>query len=149
MKKMILAGVVLLGTFAAAADPTLVCPAGSKQVGGAKSALEAVVCVRSDKDGGRIFHGPYIAFWPNGQRQAEGQYENGWRSGTFTFFDQAGVKTGITEFKHGEYDGMRVEFHANGMKKLEESYLNGVKQGESKLFDPLGKPVQAATANKR
>ena len=127
MKKMIVAAVGLLGSIAGAADPILSCPPGTQQAGGSKSPLEAVVCVRFDKDGGRIFHGPYVAFWPNGQRQAEGQYEDGWRTGTFTFFDKDGVKTGVTTFKHGEYDGARVEFSPNGQPSLTERYVNGIK----------------------
>lgn len=143
MKNMIIAAVMFSGALTFAADPVLNCPQGSKQIGGAKTALEAVVCVRADKEGGRVFHGPYIAFWPNGKHQAEGQYENGWRSGSFTFFDQAGVKTGTTEFKKGDYDGVRVEFHPNGMKKLEETYVAGVKQGASRQFDVTGKAIAA------
>ena len=146
MNKLTIAALTLFGTFAMAADPVLSCPQGSKQVGGVKSALEASVCVRFDQDGGRIFHGPYVAFWPNGTRQAEGQYENGWRSGSFTFFDDKGVKTGTTEFKHGDYDGVRIEFHPNGAKMLEETYLAGHKQGAGQQFDLTGKPITAQTA---
>jgi antitoxin component YwqK of YwqJK toxin-antitoxin module len=146
MKNLMILTAMLSSSLVLAADPVLSCPVGTKQIGGAKTALEAVVCVKADKEGGRIFHGPYIAFWPNGKIQAQGAYENGWRSGTFTFFDQAGVKTGTTEFKHGDYDGVRVEFHPNGMKKLEEMYVAGNKQAPGKQFDVTGKPIAATGA---
>ena len=124
-----------------AAEVQLACPAGSKQVGGAKSALEASVCMRVGQDGSRIFHGPYVAYWPNGMKQAEGQYDNSFRAGQWTFFDDKGVKTGQTSFRMDSYDGARIEFHANGAKKLEETYSMGKRQGAQLTFDLTGKQI--------
>ncbi len=148
-------GVVALGTSAfaqgkavvtppvkpAGGDVVLSCAAGTKQVGGPKSALEASACVRTGQDGSRVFHGPYVAFWPNGTHQAEGQFDNGLRTGAWTFFDDKGVKTGETSFRGDHYDGLRVEFHANGQKKLEETYVLGKRQGAQLTFDLTGKQV--------
>ena len=117
----------------------LSCPTGSRQVGGPKSALEASVCVRTGRDGSRTFHGPYVAYWQNGVKQAEGQFDEGFREGKWTFFDEKGVKTGETFFKMGNYHGLRVEFWANGQKKLEENYASGRRQGVQKMFDQAGK----------
>lgn len=143
MKKLIGSLVFALAVPAFAAD--LSCPVGTKLVGGPKSAFEASLCMKAGADGSRTFHGPYVAYWPNGTVQAQGQYEEGWRSGTWTFFDAKGVKTGVTTFKQGDYDGLRVEFHANGMKKLEEQYTKGTRIGEVKSFDLTGKEITAVT----
>lgn len=121
------------------AEVKLNCPAGARQVGGAKSALEASVCVKVGPSSTRMFHGPYVAYWPNGVKQAEGQYEDGNRTGSWAFFDEQGVKTGETQFLADSYHGTRVEFFANGAKKLEETYVNGKRQGQAKAYDAKGK----------
>lgn len=117
------------------------CPAGARQVGGPTSMMEATGCVKFSRDGSRIFHGPYIAYWKDGVKQAEGQYEEGFRSGKWTFFNEKGVKDGETTFKMGDYDGLRIEFWPNGQKKLEETYVMGRRQGAQKQFDQVGKLV--------
>ncbi len=122
-------------------EVVLTCPAGTKQVGGAKSVFEASGCMRLGQDGSRIFHGPYVAYWPNGTKQAEGQFENSFRTGAWAFFDEKGVKTGETSFRGDHYDGLRVEFHANGQKKLEETYVLGKRQGAQLTFDLTGKQI--------
>lgn len=119
----------------------LECSAGTKQIGGPKSAIEASACVKFGRDGTRIYHGPYVAYWPNGVKQAEGQYLESFRDGKWTFFDDKGVKTGETSFKAGNYDGVRVEFWPNGQKKLEESYVMGKRQGLQQTFDQTGKAL--------
>lgn len=122
----------------------LKCGAGTRQIGGATSIMEATGCVRFGRDGSRVFHGEYVAYWPTGARQAQGQYEDGFRTGKWTYFDEKGVKTGETEFKAGQYDGLRVEFWPNGQKKLEETYAHGSRQGAQLTFDQTGKVVSQA-----
>jgi hypothetical protein len=147
MNIKILAGVVALAAAPAfAQDVQLACSQGTKQIGGAKSFMEAVGCVKFGADGSRIFHGPYIAYWKSGVKQAEGQYEQGRRAGKWVFFDEQGLKTGETEFKAGDYDGLRVEFWPNGQKKLEETYVMGVRQGAPRLFDQAGRVLGGAEA---
>jgi antitoxin component YwqK of YwqJK toxin-antitoxin module len=147
MKKLFFAGVMAVSSMVfaqgKAAEVKLACPAESKQVGGPKSALEASVCVKSGRDGSRVFHGPYLAYWQNGIKQAEGQFENGFRSGKWMFFDEKGTKSGETEFKAGDFHGARVEFHENGMKKLEETYVSGRRQGVQTMYDATGKVMTA------
>jgi hypothetical protein len=120
-------------------DVVLSCPTGTKQVGGAKSVFEASLCMRIGRDGMRIFHGPYVAYWPNGQKQAEGQYDEGFRSGHWVYFDEQGVKNEEINFKMGDYDGQLVEFWPNGQKKLEENYQMGRRQGAHVSYDQAGK----------
>ena len=116
---------------------TLACPAGTKQVGGVNTNLGAVGCMKFATTGLRLFHGPMISFYGNGKVEAVGQSEEGFRSGKWTFFDEAGNKVGETEFTRGDYNGRRVEF-ANGKVKIEENWVNGKRQGPQTAFDAAG-----------
>lgn len=116
----------------------LSCPSGTKQMGGVDTALEATLCGKVDKKGNRIFHGPYVVQYANGQLRAKGQYVDNFRSGLWTFYDESGVMTGQTEFVRGDYHGMRVEFFPNGQKKLEENWVAGKRQGPVKSWDAKG-----------
>lgn len=122
----------------AAAPAALSCPAGTAQVGGPNSEYEAVLCLRV-QGGARVFHGPYVAFWPNGVRQAQGQYEGGLRAGRWLFFDQTGALVGETSFKDGSYDGLRLERYADGRPRLEERYVAGKRQGTQRRWDEAGR----------
>lgn len=138
--KFVVGMMVLFAVPAFAQEAKLACGADTKQVGGPRSFMEASGCVKFGADGSRIFHGPYVAYWPNGTRQAVGQYEQNRRSGKWVFFDQNNVKTGETEFRSGDYDGMRVEFWPNGQKKLVEVYAMGVRTTQS-VYDQTGRQI--------
>lgn len=142
--KIVVGMMVLFAVPAFAQEAKLACGADTKQVGGPKSFMEASGCVKFGADGSRIFHGPYVAYWPNGVKQAEGQYEQNRRSGKWVFFDQASVKTGETEFRSGDYDGKRVEFWPNGQTKLVETYAMGVRTSQ-RMFDQAGRPLEFNT----
>lgn len=116
----------------------LQCPAGAQAAGGPKSAWEASVCVKQAPGGQRLFHGPYVAYWPNGAKQSVGQYADGFRTGRWVFYDQAGAVTGETWFKAGSYDGPRVELYPDGRKRLEEQWVAGKRQGPQKTWDAAG-----------
>ncbi|HZH04236.1 MAG TPA: hypothetical protein VEY30_10650 [Myxococcaceae bacterium] len=85
-----------------------------------------------------VFHGPYVDYHPNGSIASRGQYDHGFRSGRWTFFDAAGVKTGETEFAKGDYHGTRIEFFADGHKKSETLWRVGKREGMAKVWDARG-----------
>jgi hypothetical protein len=116
----------------------LACPVGTTAAGGPNSSLEASVCLKHSATGQRVLHGPYVAYWPNGARQSQGQYEEGFRSGRWVFFDPAGAPTGETWFKAGSYDGPRVELNPDGSRRLEEQWVAGKRQGPQKSWDSAG-----------
>ncbi len=120
------------------AGTVLGCPAGTKQVGAPTGGMAAMACMKFAADGLRLFHGPMVSFYNNGKTEAVGQMEEGFRTGKWSFFDQAGNKLGETEFLKGEYHGRRVEFAANGKLKFEETWVNGKRQGPQKAFDANG-----------
>jgi len=120
---------------------SLACPAGTKQIGGVKSGMSALTCLKIAADGLRLFHGPMISFYPSGKVEAVGQSEEGFRTGKWTFFDEAGNKLGETEFLKGDYHGRRVELTADGKMKTETFWVNGKRQGPQKAFDANGVPT--------
>ncbi len=119
----------------------LACPDGTRQVGGPKTNLGAYACMKFATSGLRLFHGPMISFYASGKVEAVGQSEEGFRTGKWTFFDEAGNKVGETEFLRGDYHGRRVEFTPAGQMKLEETWVNGKRQGPQKAFDAQGVPT--------
>lgn len=119
----------------------LSCPTGTKQVGGAKSGMGALTCMKFAADGLRLFHGPMISFYGDGKVEAIGQNEEGFRSGKWVFFDQQGNKVGETEFLKGDYHGRRVELTVDGKLKTEQFWVNGKRQGTQKTFDANGVPT--------
>lgn len=114
------------------------CPSGTRQVGGPKTNLGALACMKFAADGLRLFHGPMYSLYASGKVEAVGQAEEGFRTGKWTFFDEAGNKVGETEFLKGDYHGRRVEFFPNGKLKFEENWVNGKRQGPQKTFDAAG-----------
>lgn len=120
---------------------TLGCPAGTRQVGGPKTNLGAMACMKFSTDGLRLFHGPMVSFYGSGKVEAVGQAEEGFRTGKWSFFDEAGNKRGETEFLKGNYHGRRAEYGADGKLTLEENWVNGKRQGPQRTFDAAGVPT--------
>ncbi|MBZ4373515.1 toxin-antitoxin system YwqK family antitoxin [Corallococcus sp. AS-1-6] len=127
--QLLIASMLAFSATSLAADAQLSCPAGSLQKGKA-GRDEAVYCAKMNQKAGEpVIHGAYVDYWPNGQKQSEGQYLNGFRTGHWTFWDANGVKTGETDFAAGDYHGTRVQFFANGKPKMIEQYRKGFRNG--------------------
>lgn len=116
------------------ADHKLACPAGTRQVGGVKSNLQMLGCMKLGPEGERLFHGPMISFYASGRVEAIGQAEDGFRTGKWVFYDEQGIKTGETEFLKGDFHGRRVFFNPDGTLKSEENWVKGMRQGPQKTF---------------
>ncbi len=143
-------GLALAAPAAMAEDASerLNCASGTSQLG---SKVEGLSCVKSDTKGGsRTAHGAYVEYHPNGVKAAQGQFENGLKVGTWTFFDASGNKRGTAEFKDGGWHGQRVMFFPNGKPQLVEEYKNGRKHGTVKEFSEDGRVLsQASYENNR
>lgn len=147
MKKMMIMGVVASLGFASAAlaaDPMkLSCPSGSLQK---LVAGENLLCTNSS---GKIVAGPEVMLYPNGQKMAEGQVDHkGMRTGTWTLFDEKGVKTHTIDFANGDFNGKWVEYHPNGQMKKLVQYQAGAHVGVDQTFDLTGKQLSTETAAK-
>lgn len=127
-------------TSKAATSTTLNCPSGTKQFGNPD---DGITCRKTvSTEGYNVPHGPYVSYHPNGQKRSEGQYFEGFRSGTWTFYDESGKETGRTEFSGGTYHGKRVQYFASGRQRLIEEYMNGKRHGLTQEFTEDGKIVR-------
>ncbi|QRK05169.1 hypothetical protein JQX13_33905 [Archangium violaceum] len=118
------------------------CPVGTKQFGNADDGL---FCRKVEASKGmHTPHGPYVSYYPNGQKRSEGQYVDGFRSGQWTFYNEAGQVSGRTEFQRENYHGNRVLYFANGKPRLVEEYAKGKRNGLVQEFSADGKLVRQA-----
>lgn len=139
--KLAVVAVGLVGT-AAFAEGDLQCPKGSKLLT-LQNDVDLMVssCLKNG-----VGQGPMRFFYKStGKVHAEGPVVNGMRSGHWTFFDKAGVKTAEIDFKNGDYHGMRVEFHPNGAIAMQEQWDAGLLKVAAKRFDAAGKPMPEGT----
>jgi hypothetical protein len=141
-------GLSLAGTAAFAGDTAsnagttikLKCPEGTKQFG---TPTDGTFCRKVlSADGNNVAHGPYVSYHPNGQKRAEGQYFEGFRNGTWKFYDASGKQTGSTEFSGDSYHGQRVQYFASGKPRLVEEYVKGKRHGLTQEFSEDGKVVR-------
>ncbi|WP_158617644.1 toxin-antitoxin system YwqK family antitoxin [Corallococcus sp. CA049B] len=131
-----------------ASEVQLSCPAGTVQKGKTTKS-ESIYCVKTTSTVIKpVLQGPYVDFWPNGQKQSEGQYLEGFRSGHWTYWDANGVKTGETDFAAGDYHGTRVQFFANGKPKMIEQYQKGIRNGTVQELSEDGKVVRESRFEK-
>ncbi len=75
-------------------------------------------------------HGPWITWYPNGQKQTEGLYEHDVPVGEFTWWYANGQQAVRGEYVDGEQQGKWVWWHENGLKSIE---------GEFRLGHPMEK----------
>jgi hypothetical protein len=128
---------------AAPTEVKLDCPAGTVQKGGKVTKNLGVYCVKPGAQvaGQDVLHGPYVAFWGTGKRQAEGQYRDGARTGRWTYWDANGVKTEEIEFANGRYHGARTDYHANGKVMREQHWVDGKREGTETTYDAQGQKL--------
>jgi hypothetical protein len=153
MNRIMLLASLTLGSMAVAESPApasvehapvikvghkLACPQGARQVGGVGTNLGMVGCLLNVVEGNRVFHGPMISLFASGKVEAVGQAEQGFRTGKWTIFTEAGVKYAEIEFLRGDFHGRRAEFYPNGQLKVDEQWVMGKRQGLQRSFDASG-----------
>lgn len=131
------------GALAQNFNQALRCPSNTAQFGNPK---DGVYCRKPGvKDGAFTAHGPYAAYYANGQKSAEGQYVEGFRSGAWTFYTESGQLSERIDFQGGNYHGQRVEYFPNGKPRVVEAYTNGKRDGVVQEFSEDGKLVRQVT----
>ena len=75
------------------------------------------------------YTGKSFALYPNGQKEAEGNYKDGKLEGTIVFWHENGQKDGEVNYKDGKWDGLFTYWHENGKKQIEGNNENGKKNG--------------------
>ncbi len=93
-----------------------------------------------------IRHGLSVTFYPNGQRESEGNYERGKRSGTFAWWYLNGQQKTVGEYQNDIEQSEWTWWHENGMKQASGMFVDGRKTNEWSLWSPEGKLVKRAKA---
>lgn len=70
-------------------------------------------------------HGEWTAWYPNGQKRMEGEYQFNEPSGKFTWWHQNGQRSLVASYMAGKKANIWVWWHANGQKAIQGNYLNG------------------------
>ncbi|MBJ6762136.1 hypothetical protein JGU66_15290 [Myxococcaceae bacterium JPH2] len=123
-------------------DSGLRCPNGTIQSG---SKAEGLFCRKQElRGGGMVAHGPYRSFHANGQVAAIGQYADGFKTGTWFFYDELGKEYSRTEFRENKYHGQRILFYSSGQRHFVEEYRDGVKNGVVQELSEDGRVVSEA-----
>lgn len=113
------------------AEPSLTCPAGSRQSGGKDTVFEATFCTKAGRLGEPLMHGPYLGLYKSGQKRVEGAYLEGKRTGLWIAYDEKGGKLEELTFDNDLWNGKRTQWIA-GSKILEENWVAGKRQGIQK-----------------
>ncbi len=81
-----------------------------------------------EKDG--IMHGPIRKYYANGNRSAEGSYNEGKTDGTWSWWYEDGKKKSKGSYKKGKQTGGWSWWHESGERAREGDFLNGRKAGQ-------------------
>ena len=90
----------------------------------------AIVEKVTGKDGADQRHGPFVAWYPNGQKKLEGQYQDDKPVGKFVWWYDNGQKAIEGEYVVGQQTGTWAWWHANGQKALQGAYQSGAEFGK-------------------
>ena len=92
-----------------------------------------------------VENGIYTQYYPGkkkvkfqGQQDAEGQ-----RHGIWYFYDESGTKISMTEFKHGQKNGVSLKRYSDGRVHYTGEYANDIQVGIWKTYDQDGKLVDS------
>ena len=84
-------------------------------------------------------HGPFITWYPRGQRQSEGEYRNDVQVGKFSWWYANGQKAIEGGYADGEQEGKWVWWHENGQKSIQGDYTKGHPSGRWTWWNEDGK----------
>lgn len=96
------------------------------------------VWVESAYHDGRL-HGPYVEYHRGGRKAREGGYEQGDRTGRWTFFFEDGTKEEESGWTKGFPDGPFSNYWRNGKLRTEGRRCRGVQCGKWRSFDEDGR----------
>ncbi len=93
-----------------------------------------------------IRHGMAVTFYPNGQRESEGSYDHGSRTGTFAWWYANGQQKTVGEYRNDREHSEWAWWHENGMKQANGMFADGRKVDEWSLWSAEGKLVKRTQA---
>jgi antitoxin component YwqK of YwqJK toxin-antitoxin module len=88
-------------------------------------------------------HGPWVSWYPNGQKQAEGEFRNDVQVGKFVWWYANGQKQIEGVYTDGEQQGPWVWWHENGQKSIRGEYTKGHPSGRWTWWNVDGKVARS------
>lgn len=90
----------------------------------------------------------HIRYYSNGEKQEEGYYTNGQKSGKWTYWYENGNKWSEGYFEEGERNGPGAVWYEGGAIQYTGGYIQGKPDGEWIFYDGEGKEVKRVTYTK-
>ena len=117
------------------------CPAGTRERSNKTEEAREQWCETSDG----VRHGPRHAWYADGARWFEGEYQNGKRHGGWMFWFPNGKKRTKSNYVADKQHGKAMHWHDNGQKALEGKCEGGAENGAWRSHWPNGKPESKIT----
>jgi antitoxin component YwqK of YwqJK toxin-antitoxin module len=95
--------------------------------------------VKLFSDNSTVADGPYIEWYPNGQKSLEGEYVDGLKQGPWKVWYDNGKLCRTENYLNGKLEGSWKIYHDDGTLKAEESYRDNKRDGRWIAYDKLGK----------
>ena len=83
--------------------------------------------------------GPFIEYWSNGKKRAEGTYKNKKLDGVYTEYFESGKKKSALTYVGGERNGPYTWWFESGQKSVEGTFKAGTEHGTTKCYHENGK----------
>lgn len=77
-----------------------------------------------------VNHGPYVEYYHDGQKYAEGVYQFGVYAGEWKYWHPNGQLCKAVSFKAGRPNGEWEVFRPDGSRQAKKGYQNGLRQGK-------------------
>ena len=91
------------------------------------------------KVGKTIWHGDFVAYYPNGRQAMTGSYVHGKPHGTWQRWYENGTLASVHHYGLGTLDGVYTQFYENGDKAREGVFNQGAFEGEHRIYFKGGK----------
>ncbi len=93
-----------------------------------------------------VRHGVVVSYYSNGQRESESHYDQGKRSGQFSWWYSNGQPKITGAYQDDSEHGEWTWWHENGMKQASGIYAFGVRTNEWSIWNAEGRLVQRTIA---
>jgi antitoxin component YwqK of YwqJK toxin-antitoxin module len=90
-----------------------------------------------------------VNYYEDGTKKMEGGYENGERSGKWSYWYPNGKLWSQGIYKNGKENGLKTVWHSNGQKYYEGSAVNDKRTGIWKFWDEKGNLVKEVDYSKQ
>jgi antitoxin component YwqK of YwqJK toxin-antitoxin module len=103
----------------------------------------------STTGGGKVRHGMFTWYHPNGAKQLEGNYQDDLATGVFTWWYPNGQKGLEGPYEDGKQHGQFTGWHPNGLKQMQVRYEFGQESGAKLQWNEQGQLVTNAPSPSR